>query len=400
MTLQIKGQYENGFMNPYNRFLYALKAPETKRQYPKRFEIFLDFVDITGSTIEERLLKFYEMAKSNNEWVQNVLMSFIMFQKDRVSKGEINESTIPNYYKPVKLFCDMNDILINWKIITRGMPRGRKAANDRAPTLDEIHKILRYPDVRIKPLVLVMVSSGIRVGAWDYLKWKHVIPMHKDKSIVAAKIVVYAEEPDQHISFITPEAYYALKDWMDFRSSYGERITDESWVMRDLWRTTNITYGAKLGYAKTPKKFKSSGIRNLISKALFQQNVRPLLNEGQKRHEFKAAHGFRKYFKTKTEQMMKTSNVELLMGHDLGVSHSYYKPLIEKILEDYLKAIDLLTVNKNNNDELEKEIKQLQEKNENSEHIISSKLQERDDAIKSLSDQVMILMMEIQKLKR
>jgi hypothetical protein len=34
-----------------------------------------------------------------------------MFQKERVLKGEIMDSTIPNYYKPVKLFCDMNYIV-------------------------------------------------------------------------------------------------------------------------------------------------------------------------------------------------------------------------------------------------------------------------------------------------
>jgi hypothetical protein len=200
------------------------------------------------------------------------------------------------------------------------MPRGRSAANDRAPTFEEIIQILKYPDIRIKPIILVMISSSIRVGAWDYLRWKHIIPLHKDKLMVAAKIIVYAEEPEQYFSFITPEAYDALKDWMDFRESYGEIITGDSWLMRDLWRTTNITYGAKLGYAKSPKKFKSNGIPNLISKALFQQNVRPLLKEGQKRHKFKAAHRFRKLFKTKTEQIMKTSNVELLTGHDLGIS--------------------------------------------------------------------------------
>lgn len=32
---------------------------------------------------------------------------------------------------------------------------------------------------------------------------------------------------------------------MEFRVSYGENITGESWVMRDIWQTTNITYGAK-----------------------------------------------------------------------------------------------------------------------------------------------------------
>lgn len=34
---------------------------------------------------------------------------------------------------------------------------------------------------------------------------------------------------------------------------------------------------------------------------------------------------------------MKTSNVKLLMGHDLGVAKSYYKPLVEEVIEDYLK---------------------------------------------------------------
>jgi len=70
-----------------------------------------------------------------------------------------------------------------------------------------------------------------------------------------------------------------------------------------MWKTTNITYGAKLGYAKTPVKLKSSGIRILLSKALFQQNVRPLLIDGNKRHEFKTAHGFPNFSKPKQNNL-------------------------------------------------------------------------------------------------
>ncbi len=137
----------------------------------------------------------------------------------------------------------------------------------------------------------------------------------------------------------------------------------------------------------------------LISKALFQQNVRPLLKEGQKRHEFKTAHGFRKFFKTQAEQYMKAANVEMLMGHDLGISKSYYKPQEKEVMGDYLKAVKNLTIQKNDNIQLEKEIDELREKNDNNEHIIKSKLQEKDDALVALSDQVMILMREVQNMK-
>ncbi len=82
-----------------------------------------------------------------------------------VAEKEITAGTLRNYYKPIKLFCDMNDILVNWKIVKRGIPSPKRAAQDRAPTIDEIQSIMEFTDVRIKPIVLIMVSSGIRLGA-------------------------------------------------------------------------------------------------------------------------------------------------------------------------------------------------------------------------------------------
>jgi hypothetical protein len=44
--------------DPLDMFLYALKAPETKRQYPRRFKVFLDFLKLE-ETFEEQV---------NNPW--------------------------------------------------------------------------------------------------------------------------------------------------------------------------------------------------------------------------------------------------------------------------------------------------------------------------------------------
>jgi hypothetical protein len=38
--------YENRDLSPYQRNIYALRAPESKRQYPKRLQIFLVYLKI------------------------------------------------------------------------------------------------------------------------------------------------------------------------------------------------------------------------------------------------------------------------------------------------------------------------------------------------------------------
>jgi hypothetical protein len=75
---------------------------------------------------------------------------------------------------------------IPWITLRKGLPRVRRSADDWAPTIEEIRKIIEYPDRRIKAIVCIMASSGIRVGAWDYLKFKHIIPLERAGQIVAA----------------------------------------------------------------------------------------------------------------------------------------------------------------------------------------------------------------------
>jgi hypothetical protein len=106
------------------------------------------------------------------------------------------------------------------------MPKERKYANDRAPKLEEIKRITEYPDRRIKSVIYTMVSSGMRLGAWDYLRWKDIVPIIRDGKVIAAKIKIYSEEEDEYFSFITPEAFHSLDTWMkaDRRLVYSDLI--------------------------------------------------------------------------------------------------------------------------------------------------------------------------------
>ena len=105
------------------------------------------------------------------------IIRFLQFQKERVENEQITAATLKNFVKSLKVFCDSADLDIPWKKITRGMPKGRQAANDRAPILAEIQKLVEYSDMRRKAIIYTMASSGIRRGAWDYLQWKQIIPI-------------------------------------------------------------------------------------------------------------------------------------------------------------------------------------------------------------------------------
>jgi predicted nucleic acid-binding Zn-ribbon protein len=109
---------------------------------------------------------------------------------------------------------------------------------------------------------------------------------------------------------------------------------------------------------------------------------------------------------------MKPINIEKLMNHSVGISDSYYRATENEMLEDYVKAIDFLTIN-DDKLTLQKQVAELTEKSKEENYIIKGKLSEKEneiqqlsqrdsvntDAIASLSDQLTKVMQEIEMLK-
>ena len=273
---------------------------------------------------------------------------------------------------------------LSWKKISRGLPRARNYSDDRIPTMEEIRTLLEYPDRRLKAIIYTLTSSGIRLGACDYLKWGHIEEIKRENKIIAAKIIVYAGEEDEYFSFISKEAMESLKEWMNFRKISGEIIDENSWLMRDLWDTQDIQ-GKGKGLVTRPNKLTSIGIKKLVNRAIWAQGLRKKLESGKKRHPFQAIHCYRKWFKTRCEMAgMKPINVEILLSHNVGISNSYYKPTENEFLEDYLKVTNLLSIDKQS--KLETVLQEYEEKNKEENYIIKGKLQDREEQIRKLEE--------------
>jgi hypothetical protein len=102
-------------------------------------------------------------------------------------------------------------------------------------------------------------------------------------------------------------------------------------------------------------------LEDKFSSEIWEQNLRQPLAEGERRHEWKTTHGFRKFFETHAMSVMKPLNVALLISHDTGITESYWRPTEKEVLADYLKAVELLTINDSTKttSKLQKQVTQL-----------------------------------------
>jgi hypothetical protein len=124
-VLEIRGGIESS-TDSYSMFLFAMRSPKTREKCTGRLRMFFDFLDIPGGAMVERSKTFCDRAKYDNGWAFSSIIQYLQKQKGRVERKEISAGTMKNYFQAIKLFCDMADIPIPWKKISRGIPRSRK----------------------------------------------------------------------------------------------------------------------------------------------------------------------------------------------------------------------------------------------------------------------------------
>jgi hypothetical protein len=54
-------------------------------------------------------------------WAFSSIVQYLQKQKERLERKEISAGTMKNYLQAIKLFCDMADIPISWKKVSRGI---------------------------------------------------------------------------------------------------------------------------------------------------------------------------------------------------------------------------------------------------------------------------------------
>ena len=81
--------------------------------------MFFTAIGLEGSW-EEKTKTFVQRGKVDKDWAFDLIVRFMTHQKKRCGDKQITAGTLRNYYKPIKILCESNDIVLNWKRISRG----------------------------------------------------------------------------------------------------------------------------------------------------------------------------------------------------------------------------------------------------------------------------------------
>jgi hypothetical protein len=193
----------------------AMHSVETQKEYLRKSRFFLEFAGIVDprlmhhksgvnrmviprerEELQRGMREFILKAQGDSQWAKGKVISFIRLQKERLDRKEVGPWHVKNTLKPIKLALEQNDVELSWKKIAHLIPSGQRKSSDREYRLEEIQRLLAVCSLHLKVAVLFMASSGIRIGAFDFLNVGNVEPVLIDGVIVCGKLVVYAGEGD------------------------------------------------------------------------------------------------------------------------------------------------------------------------------------------------------------
>jgi integrase len=293
----------------------------------------------------------------------------------------------------VKKFYEMNDVILNWKKITQYLGEKTKVVKDRAYTTEEIQQLLAKADERMRVVILLLASTGVRVGAIPDLRQRHITKIAEYRLY---QVTIYENTKDEYIVFTTPEVATTLDSYLAYRERCGEKITPESPLIREQFDPNDSLTIIR------PRPLKRSSIMGLLSEIITKSGIQTIkhrteiTDRGRERKAIARAHGFRKAFTTNLVRAKVNPEIrEILLGHSIGLSGSYYRPDNNEILEEYLRAVDFLTINEEHR--LRRKVNELAQKKDEIE-IMESKHNEEIKAIRDQMNEIMSMVQQNPKL--
>ena len=373
MYQQQKYQKQKQQIDYYQQFVDSLnKSKLTQQKYIQVFSYYLKWLglgeDEANTLITETLL-------DSPAEVRRIEDQIIRYIKYMANIQKLAHSTIQVLLYAVFNFYTINRVNLNRSYISKFIPAKKRIQRDVAYTHEQIfHLVNSSTDLRQRAMVLLLASTGMRIGALPDMTIGAISKMNvKGYTDHLYKLTVYEGEPEQYYTFTTFECARVLDLYLTYRERSGETLKPSSPLIREQFDCDD-TFQVTRPQFVTRRAFFA-----MMDKILWRSGLRTRTKrEDRIRHEIMRSHGLRKFAIT---QMIKAkvdfSAREFLVGHkhSRGLDVNYDRTAEEDRLSEYMKAIDLLTISPENR--LRKQVAE-------QEHTIQHKLAEKDKQIEEM----------------
>ena len=197
-------------------FHSSIKSESTRFNYMQFLDEFKDFF----------IIKSYDKLVSiEPKKIQEMLETYLMYQNEQ----KYSLSYLNSKLSALKLFFAMNDIVaLNWLKLRKMLPEKKKLTGDKPYQTKDIQIMLKsIPTLKFRCIVHFLAASGVRIGALEELKLKHI----QDMPNGCKSVLVYDDNKAEYHTFIHHEAVGALDEYLAYRAKSGENITPESWLI-------------------------------------------------------------------------------------------------------------------------------------------------------------------------
>jgi site-specific recombinase XerD len=282
------------------------RSENTKKTYLKGLARFVNYKQI------QNLDSFIEDVKQKQN--QNeIVKDFAVY----LAGKNLAPKSVAAWISSLKKFFAANNLKVDVDIPIRIF----NIHEDVLPNKEDLKKILMDVDLRMKVIITILASSGMRVGELHNLKLTD-IDLSKEVPTIRIK-GIGAKERKSRITFISKEAKKFLEEYLNQRKSLGEELNENSPV-----------------------------IAREDGKPMSYQNIQYLLEGVFRKYSKKVgkrytlhAHCLRKWFKTQLISAgVPAPIVDRLTGHARYLAQEYELYTEEQLKEWYLKGMPAITI--------------------------------------------------------
>jgi integrase len=321
LNVSVQTSSEVNHKNPVDKFLDVFTAANTRRNY--QAALFDFFVSTYGDPklaeasarktwTKEKAVQYLSEKRGYEEDINN----FVSYMTKLAPKSSRLKVTA------AKMFLLENGIELSqlfWKRASKHIKGSRALTIDKVPENSELRKMVSHMPIQGKTLVLMLSSSGMRIGEALGLKLANIQVVGDLLRISIPGPLTKTGNP--RVTFASRETKEAFEEWLKVRDQYILSAVGKSHFFEKL-KEDDRAFPFEV---TTACRFWNNALQKTGLTERDPTTKRRLAH----------FHVLRKYFRTKLGSVIQSDVVEALMGHEAGLTEVYRKYSEKDMLKMY-----------------------------------------------------------------